>query len=317
MRKHALVRRAVAALCAALVCALLIPAALGEETAAGCWMCPEGGEAPLMALHEDGAFERYDWDGRLLDAGLYQIDGETLLFYTGATRYVQRFAEREGWMDLTDGQNRTTAWFNATPEDVENEGLAPDPERPEVGVWSEMAGDTAIRLMELYDDGVFAFSEPTGTGDDLLGRYELKNGLLSLYPDETAYTLSISECGIDGKAHGYTYEPGDMILIVIPEEGAPRSYVRVDRLLFAPTAEELRATDWASADGSVAYAFGDEEVVMSGQTLRYELRGGLLYLRCDDPAYSAVVALRLTDDRLTVTGEDVYGKQMETVLERK
>ena len=310
MRNESRLRRACATVAMILALGLLLclgTAALAEGALGGAWKnADESAADAWLAFDEDGAFERYDASGRLLDAGLYARDGDALLLYTGAERFTQRFAERAGWMDLTDALGETTAWFNATPDDAANAGLAPDAKKPLVGVWSQMADDTAIRLLELYDDGVFAFAEPTGEGDDQLGRYELLCGTLTLCPIETAYQFTI----LEGDA-------GEAQLDIAPEDGAAQRFARAAGLPFAPTLEALQANRWASADGATEWAFAADSAEIGGLRFDYVLRGALLYLSCDDPIGSKVVGLRLADGQLIVSGVDAYGKPVETVLEAK
>ncbi len=299
MKKNAILRRAQTVCVLALAFGLLLclaTAALAEGMLGGAWQSDDATEWLYFA--DGGAFERHGADGDPLDAGLYAEDGGALLLYTGTLRYTQRFAERDGWMELTDSLGQTTAWFNATPEDALNAGLAGDAARPIIGVWSEMADDTAIRLLELYDDGVFAGSEPTGGAEDKLGRYELRNGTLTLCPDEAAYSFQL-----DGNR-----------LALTGEDGSGRAYTRADGLPFAPTVEALTAHAWASADGGAAYQFTSDTVTMNGLRFDYELVGCQLYLTCDEPDASMVVTALLRDGELTVIGRDAYGKPIKAVL---
>ncbi len=277
---------------------LCLPA-LGEGLPAqyvGAWDVVEAGTETLgsiVVIYEDSRMEWFQAEGEavaLVSEGRLSLtedeDGLFFMYYDAPVYYAQRFAQREGWMDLVDNGGNTTSWFNATPDDVINEGLEKDPKNPIVGLWSQMTDETTFATLEMYDDGVFAFADLADSGADTLGMYDLTCGLLSLY----------------GQEHLLGYGEMDGELLELFNGGAGMTLKKRESAAFIPTQAELLGS-WESADKDRAYTFAKNgQVEDMGVDTRYALKGSRLIMYLPDMNVSVVSAAILNPDgTLTLT----------------
>ena len=201
-------------------------------------------------------------------------DSWVLYPFTGATRYTQRFAEDEGWMSLIDENQVETSWLNSTPADVVNQGLAVREDMPLVGVWTQMTDDLTAPCFQFYDDGFFDYEDLLGVEEveQLFGKYQLENGLLSLYTEDAGLTWQIAS-GENG-CLAFTSGEEKKALSAFDTEG------------YFPTAGDLIGT-WGNEESTITF-HEDGTLDMAGISGYgvWSLNGARLIISSDDPLWS-------------------------------
>ena len=208
-------------------------------------------------------------------ATIENADGGWVLYpFTSATRYTQRFAEEGGYMSLIDENQVETAWFFATPERVTNEALLAREDLPLVGVWTQMTDDLTAPCFCFYDDGFFDYEDLLGLEEieQKFGKYQLENGLLSLYEEDTGLTWNI----VPGENETLLVTSGDdtAVLSAFDTEG------------YFPAAADLIGT-WSNEESSITF-HEDGTLDMAGITGYgvWSLNGARLIISSDDPLWS-------------------------------
>lgn len=281
----------------ALIMMLTLCLSAAAESFAGWWQIEETGA--LLYLGEDGMMQMRSAsaEGEVANLEFFcsviEEDGTTKLLpfsMDAEHRYVQRFAEREGWMDLTDTQRNTTSWLNSTPEDVANPGLVLREDMPLVGVWTMMSEDLTAPCFEFYDDGYFTYEDLMGleASEPLFGMYQLENGLLSLYARDTGSTLCVEL-------------PGDGSLKLIDEpEMTELVYTPYDASALVPTEETILGT-WENEESSITF-HEDGTLDMAGIAGygTWSLNGLRLIISTDDPIWSFASFVTFVDGDTSV-----------------
>lgn len=253
-----------------------------EETGALLYL-GEDGMMQLRVADEDGEYENFEFFCSIIEE-----DGATKLlpFSTAAEyRYVQRFAERDGWMDLISERRVTTSWFNSTPEDVVNPGLVTREDMPLVGVWTMMSDGLTAPCFQFYDDGYFDYSDLMGLSqtEPLFGMCQLENGLLTLYPYDSGSTLRLDP-GQDGN-----------LKVSNEEQGTELVYAPCDVSALIPTADTIIGT-WETPITSITFHEDgtlDMASISGGGT--WSLNGLRLIISMDDPAWSFASYVNFVD----------------------
>lgn len=208
-------------------------------------------------------------------ATVENADGCWVLYpFTGVTRYTQRFAEDECWMSLIDENQVESSWLNSTPEDVANQGLAVRENMPLVGVWTQMTDDLTAPCFQFYDDGFFDYEDLLGVeeSEQLFGKYQLENGLLSLYTEDTGLTWNLS--------------PADNGTIEIISDNESAVLSPLDPAGYFPTFGDLIGT-WENEESNLTF-HEDGTLDMAGISGYgvWSLNGARLIISSDDPLWS-------------------------------
>jgi len=232
----------------------------------------------------------------------------TLIPFTFDTelRFVQRFADRDGWMDLTDANGNTTSWLMVTPADVADAGLEANGNNPLVGVWSMMSDDLSAPCADFYDDGYFTFEDLMGLGDSdsifaqpLFGRYQLENGLLSLYSVDSNLTITFS-INDDNTLNGASMDED-------AEYSEDVHFVPLTTSSVVPTAETILGT-WENDESTITF-HADGTIDMAGiaDYGTWSLNGCRLIISSDDPVWSFASYVFFADEdpsRLLISHTD-------------
>lgn len=247
-------------------------------------------EAVTVYFGEDGLIQIWKSDASEIECEYFATieqegDGWILSPFANASRYTQSFADEEGWMSLVDENGAESAWLNATPEDVINQGLALREDMPLVGVWTQMTDDLTAPCFQFYDDGYFDYEDLLGVEEtqQLFGKYQLENGLLSLYTEDTGmnWTLRLTDEGAM-KLH--------------TKDGEDVSLTKMDSAKEFPNAEGLIGT-WENDTSSMTF-HQDGTLDMAGIPGygTWSLNGARLVIRCDDPLWSFASYVTYSDE---------------------